>query len=222
VDIERVNENTLKLFITYNDIEDRGYSREEIWYNRAKGEQLFWDMIDEVNTEDYFDVEGPIWIHINASEVGLEIIVTRAHILKDGETLDGHSNFDEHKEMFAPFDEVGDDLLSQLTQFGDMDESELFMDTDIYVYKFKDIDELIPVAKRMTDELVDSSLFKYENWYYLVVDFGNADEELNRHDRNAVIKEFLTPSNFTIHRLEEYGEKIMEFKCFETVRKYFA
>lgn len=64
-------------------------------------------MIDEVNTEDYFDVEGPIWIHINASEVGLEIIVTRAHILKDGETLDGHSNFDEHKDMFAPFDEVG-------------------------------------------------------------------------------------------------------------------
>ncbi|HBT71849.1 MAG TPA: adaptor protein MecA, partial [Lysinibacillus sp.] len=61
MDIERVNENTLKLFITYNDIEDRGYSREEIWYNRAKGEQLFWDMIDEVNTEDYFDVEGPIW-----------------------------------------------------------------------------------------------------------------------------------------------------------------
>ena len=100
-------------------------------------------MIDEVNTEDYFDVEGPIWIHINASEVGLEIIVTRAHILKDGETLDGHSNFDEHKDMFAPFDEVGEDLLSQLTQFGDMDESELFMDTDIYVYKFKDIDELI-------------------------------------------------------------------------------
>jgi len=221
VDIERVNENTLKLFITYNDIEDRGYSREEIWYNRAKGEQLFWDMIDEVNTEDYFDVEGPIWIHINASEVGLEIIVTRAHILKDGETLDGSSHFDEHKEMFAPFGDVGEDLLSQLTQFGDMDESELFMDTDIYVYKFKDIDELIPVAKRITDELVDSSLFKYENCYYLVVDFTNADEELNHHDRNAVIKEFLIPSNFTIHRLEEYGEKIMEFNCFETVRKYF-
>lgn len=102
MDIERVNENTLKLFITYNDIEDRGYSREEIWYNRAKGEQLFWDMIDEVNTDDYFDVEGPIWIHINASEVGLEIIVTRAHILKDGETLDGHSHFDEQKDMYAP------------------------------------------------------------------------------------------------------------------------
>lgn len=222
MDIERVNENTLKLFITYNDIEDRGYSREEIWYNRAKGEQLFWDMIDEVNTDDYFDVEGPIWIHINASEVGLEIIVTRAHILKDGETLDGHSNYDDQKEMLGPFDEVGEDLLSQLSQFGDLDESELFIDTDIYVYKFKDIDELIPVAKRITVDALDTSLFKYEDYYYLVVDFANVDEEINRHDKNAVIKEYLRPSNFTIHRLEEYGEKIIEFNCFETIRKYFA
>ena len=222
MDIERVNENTLKLFITYNDIEDRGYSREEIWYNRAKGEQLFWDMIDEVNTDDYFDVEGPIWIHINASEVGLEIIVTRAHILKDGETLDGHSNYDDQKEMLGPFDEVGEELLSQLSQFSDLDDSELFMDTDIYVYKFKDIDELIPVAKRMTVDAVDSSLFKYEDEYYLVVDYVNADEELNRQDKNALIKEFLRPSNFTIHRLEEYAEKIIEYNCFETIRKYFA
>lgn len=222
MDIERVNENTLKLFITYNDIEDRGYSREEIWYNRAKGEQLFWDMIDEVNTDDYFDVEGPIWIHINASEVGLEIIVTRAHILKDGETLDDHSNYDEQKDMFGPFDEVSEELLSQLGQFGDLDESELFMDTDIYVYKFKEIDELIPVAKRMTVDAVDSSLFKYEDHYYLVVDYVNADEDLNRHDKNAVIKEFLRPSNFTIHRLEEYAEKIMEYDCFEIIRKYFV
>ncbi|MEG0259677.1 MAG: adaptor protein MecA [Lysinibacillus sp.] len=221
MDIERVNENTLKLFITYNDIEDRGYSREEIWYNRAKGEQLFWDMIDEVNTDDYFDVEGPIWIHINASDVGLEIVVTRAHILKDGESLDDHSQFSEHREMFAPFDEVGEELLNHLSQFGDIDESELLADTDIFVYKFKDIDELIPVAKRMTDDTVDSSLFKYENYYYLVVDYGYVDEEVNRYDKNAVIREFLTPSNFTIHRLEEYGELIMENDCFATVRQYF-
>lgn len=58
MDIERINENTLKLFITYSDIEDRGYTREEIWYNRAKGEELFWDVIGEVNTDDYFDLDG--------------------------------------------------------------------------------------------------------------------------------------------------------------------
>ncbi len=98
MDIERVNENTIKLFITYRDIEDRGYSREEIWYNRAKGEELFWDMIGEINTEDYFDLDGPIWIHVNASEHGLEVIVTRANINSDGESNSLLSSFEEHRD----------------------------------------------------------------------------------------------------------------------------
>ncbi len=42
-------------------------------------------MIGEVNTEDYFDLDGPIWIHINASEQGLEVIVTRANLHSDQE-----------------------------------------------------------------------------------------------------------------------------------------
>lgn len=87
MDIERINENTLKLFITYSDIEDRGYTREEIWYNRAKGEELFWDIIGEINTDDYFDLDGPIWIHINASESGLEVVVTRASVGNDSKLL---------------------------------------------------------------------------------------------------------------------------------------
>lgn len=219
MDIERVNENTLKLFITYNDIEDRGYSREEIWYNRAKGEQLFWDMIDEVNTEDYFDVEGPIWIHVNASEVGLEVVVTRAHI-KEGESTEGNQE-DEHRSIFSPFEETNEDLLNQLRQFDQLDDTDLMVDSDIFIYKFKDIDELIPVAKRYAEQQLKSSLYKYEGMYYLVIDLSEADESVNRNNRLIQVKEFLNPSNMTIHRLEEYGEVIMQANCFETVQKYF-
>ncbi|HEY9582407.1 MAG TPA: adaptor protein MecA, partial [Savagea sp.] len=31
MDIERINENTLKLFISYTDIEERGFTKDEIW-----------------------------------------------------------------------------------------------------------------------------------------------------------------------------------------------
>lgn len=219
MDIERVNENTLKLFITYNDIEDRGYSREEIWYNRAKGEQLFWDMIDEVNTEDYFDVEGPIWIHVNASEVGLEVVVTRAQI-KEGESAEGNHE-DEQRSIFSPFEDTNEDLLNQLRQFDQLDETDLMVDSDIFIYKFKDIDELIPVAKRYAEQQLKSSLYKYEGMYYLVIDLSEADESVNRNNRLTQVKEFLNPSHMTIHRLEEYGEVIMQENCFETVKKYF-
>lgn len=32
--IERVDDTTVKLFITYSDIEARGFSREDLWTNR--------------------------------------------------------------------------------------------------------------------------------------------------------------------------------------------
>lgn len=222
MDIERVNENTLKLFISYSDIEDRGYSREEIWYNRAKGEQLFWDMIEEVNTEDYFDVEGPIWIHVNASEVGLEVVVTRAQISKDNDFSEANQDSDEQRDMFSPFEDAGEDLLNQLRQFDQADESELLEDTHVFIFKFKDIDELVPVAKRYSNKEYKSSLYKYESLYYLVVDFEDADVEVNPYNQLAEVREFLNRSQVTIYRLQEYGELIMKDDCFETVNKYFG
>ena len=37
--IERVDDTTVKLFITYSDIEARGFSREDLWTNR-KGRRI--------------------------------------------------------------------------------------------------------------------------------------------------------------------------------------
>ncbi|GAA3329607.1 hypothetical protein GCM10020331_078360 [Ectobacillus funiculus] len=36
LDIERINDHTVKFYISYIDIEERGFNREEIWYNREK------------------------------------------------------------------------------------------------------------------------------------------------------------------------------------------
>lgn len=215
MDIERINENTLKLFITYSDIEDRGYTREEIWYNRSKGEELFWDVIGEVNTDDYFDLEGPIWIHINASEQGLEVIVTRANMGMDGESL--MQSFDENREVAAQLSDMEDSIYNS-AESDDQEESILVSAR----FKFKDIDEIIPVAKRIVVYGAGSALYKMDNEYYLSVDFTTIDDVRERRNALAILKEYLKPTKLTIHRIEEYGEPIMPQDCFETVIQYFS
>ena len=212
MDIERVNEHTLKLFITYRDIEDRGYSREEIWYNRAKGEELFWDVMTEVNTEDYFELEGPIWIHINASEVGLEVIVTRATFNPDSDMSEMFQSMDEQMES-SLVPEMDDEISEVLDK--EIEENVQLNSRFI----FKDIDELIPVAKRLANRQLNSSLYQFENKYYLYVDYEKLDDD--SRDVNAIIKEYLQPSKVTIHRLQEYGQLIMNQNCFETVVQFF-
>src|SRR5690625_600074 len=95
MEIERINENTVKFYISYVDIEDRGFEREEIWYNRERSEQLFWQMMEEVNYKEDFSVEGPLWIQVQALEKGLEIIVTKAQISKGGTPVDSIDDIDD-------------------------------------------------------------------------------------------------------------------------------
>src|SRR5690625_4599950 len=91
MEIERINENTIKFYISYLDIEDRGFKREEIWYDRERSEQLFWQMIEEVHQkEDDFVFEGPLWIQIQALDNGIEVIVTKSQLSDDENATFSH------------------------------------------------------------------------------------------------------------------------------------
>ncbi|ATP39122.1 adaptor protein MecA [Solibacillus sp. R5-41] len=215
MDIERINENTLKLFITYSDIEDRGYSREEIWYNRAKGEELFWDVIGEVNTEDYFDLEGPIWIHINASEVGLEVVVTRASVNNDSDASSMVGPFEESHDIADQLTDMEEALFNSLGK-SSKDEEPI----ENARFRFKDIDELVPLARRASLFGVKSALYQCEGYYYLFVDLFDLDQQ-EAKNIIALCSEYLSASKMTIHRLVEYGEVIIPEDCFETVTTYF-
>ncbi len=111
MEIERINENTVKFYISYGDIEDRGFDREEIWYNRERSEELFWEMMDEVHQEEDFGIEGPLWIQVQALDKGLEILVTRAQVSKDGQRFELPIPEDKLKEL--PVDERIEELLDQ-------------------------------------------------------------------------------------------------------------
>src|SRR5699024_11677631 len=99
MEIERINENTVKFYISYVDIEDRGFEREEIWYDRERSEQLFWQMMDEVNYREDFHVDGPLWIQVQAMDKGLEITVTKAQLSKDGEDIELPDDHDAQIDM---------------------------------------------------------------------------------------------------------------------------
>lgn len=215
--MERINENTLKLFISYLDIEERGFTKDEIWYNREKGEELFWVMMEEINDDIDFEMDGPLWIQVVAKETGLELTVTSAKFNADG-ILDLPSSLEEKRKFFE-------------SAFNGMDIKphefeEIFNDSEEYVdgYTFvlNDFDDIIDIANRMPKEAdFQNSLYELDGKYYLHVDF---DEDLSTEELEnylSVISESAEEADTTIHLLEEYGKPIMLDSCFETVRQFF-
>ncbi|EDL63735.1 adaptor protein MecA [Bacillus sp. SG-1] len=220
MEIERINDNTVKFYISYGDIEERGFDREEIWYNRERSEELFWEMMDEVHQEENFTIEGPLWIQVQALDKGLEVLVTRAQVTKDGQKFELPIPEDKIKDL--PVDERIEDFLDQHFQ-PDAAENEGSLE---FTIKFKDFEDVISLSKKMTaspNEHLSTKLFSFEGTYYIHLEFSDeyfTEEEID--NVLSIMLEYGNESSLTVHRLSEYGTSIMDEDVFNTVTKYFS
>lgn len=227
MEIERINENTIKFYISYIDIENLGYEREEIWYNRERSEQLFWHMMDEVNHKEDFNPEGPLWIQVQAMEKGLEVIVTKAKISKQGE----HYELDDIEDNNLDLSEEDniEDILEDT--FGKSSQEESKLEEDYHeeklwiIFDFDDFEHVIQLSHFMKHdyEIQEETLYHYNDKYYLYIEFGAdiLDDDQLLENVTSKILEFANNSNISLHVLEEYGKKIIKDNTFVTLSKYF-
>jgi len=229
MEIERINENTVKFYVSYMDIEDRGFDREEIWYNRDKSEQLFWQMMDEVNDEEDFNIDGPLWIQVQAMDKGLEIVVTKAQISKDGHKLELPS--EDGKTIDMPMDEKLEAMLdsesSKSKEGQEEDESEELESESTaplsFVIGFEDFEHVIQLSHYFqNNSYVDDQLYHYDGTYYLFVQFpdGVLTDEQQENVLSQVL-EFGHESQLTVHRLAEYGKVIFPSDALNNLSHYF-
>jgi len=220
LEIERINDNTVKFYISYGDIEERGFDRDEIWYNREKSEELFWEMMDEVHQEEEFMIEGPLWIQVQALDKGLEVLVTKAQISKDGQKFELPITDEKLKDL--PVDERIEELLDQHFNTKTDDDDDSYEDTLEFLIAFKDFEDLISLSNRNILEDLSTKLYSFEGKYYLFVDF--LEEEYDEEDIDnslSLLFEYGHETAITIHRVEEYGKLIMSENVFSEIRRHF-
>jgi adapter protein MecA 1/2 len=221
MEIERINDHTVKFYISYVDIEERGFDREEIWYNRDRSEELFWEMMDEVHREEEFTVEGPLWIQVQALDKGLEILVTKAQLSKDGHKIELPISEDKLRDL--PVDARIEDLLDHhFDPLQDEDDS-TYEDRMDFMIKFQDFEDLISLSKRTGLDELTTTLFFFEGNYYLYTEFDEDEYEDNHIDNMlSILLEYGIETSMTIYRLEEYGKVIIDSNVFSEIRTYFV
>ncbi|MDL5040225.1 adaptor protein MecA [Heyndrickxia coagulans] len=219
MEIERINENTVKFYISYVDIEKRGFNREEIWYDRERSEELFWEMMDEIHTDDdVFDPEGPLWIQVQALEKGLEVFVTKAQLSKDGQRFELPIPDEKLKEL-----PIGDQLEEFFSENFQTPMQQVFTDGDPLeqVLYFKDFEDLLALAKNVRMEDVSTKLYAFEGKYYLYVRFPEEETEEANDFKLSQLLEYSDLSSVTSHRLLEYGKLIIDSNVFAKLNSYF-
>lgn len=222
MEIERINENTVKFYISYVDIEGRGFRREEIWYNRDRGEQLFWQMMEEVNFKEDFTVEGPLWIQVQALEKGLEVVVTRAQASKHSmeNLLDGESDTTLDITVGDKLDRALSERFGKpaVTENNDDDGDSLWMIAGFE--SFEDAIQLSHYFDQSYEEQLVSAFYHYEDKYYIYLELSASLFE-EQDDILSQVFEYSEESELTHHMLEEYGKIIFKENVFEQIRTYF-
>ncbi|WP_088103501.1 adaptor protein MecA [Halalkalibacter urbisdiaboli] len=213
MDIERVNETTIKFFITYKDIEDRGFDRDEIWYNRERGEELFFEMMNEANDRDEFELDGPLWIQVHALDKGLEIVVTR------GQVSDGNVRLE------IPVGQDKNDIEQNLVDLmsDDTDDFDEEADHLELIISFKDFEDIIALSHNFFVDDLENELYHFEGRYYLHVVFN--DETYNEDEQDDMLSQMLEygfESDVSIYRIREYGKEIVGESALSVLRKSFA
>ncbi|MBX5437475.1 MAG: adaptor protein MecA [Alicyclobacillaceae bacterium] len=182
--VERIAHDKVRIFISYDDLEERGIDRNEIWQNGKKVQELFWDMMETAYTEVGFEIAGPIAVEaFTMPSEGVVVIVTRVP------SLPGHvkSDGDDDEELDV---ELSAELFSS------------------FVFRFRDFEDLVRAAHALSDYQVEAALYEYHGGYHLFID----EESLHEEDYDAVwsiLHEYGEYSHVTAAVLEEYGKCIL-------------
>ncbi|MBT2682060.1 genetic competence negative regulator [Bacillus sp. ISL-37] len=190
--LERLTNNKIKIFITIDDLSDRGLTKEDIWKDSLKWHQLFHDMLEEASEEFDLDIIGSVAVEIFSLHAqGMVMIVTMIEQ-------------DEDEEQF-------DDGIIEMQVTVDGSEDILF--------EFENVEDVIQLAKRLLDSgIVGGSLHFMNDHYYLLMN-GILPDETNK--TVSLMAEYGVPSILSIHRLLEYGNEIMEERAVESLVHYF-
>jgi adapter protein MecA 1/2 len=193
--VERIAKDKVRIFISYDDLEERGIDRDEIWQNGRKVQELFWDIMETAYEEVGFEIEGPISVEaFTMPTEGVVVIVTRVPSLPAKPT--------------DPEDDDDTDIEINMTFYS------------TFVFRFADFEDVVQAAHALQPCEVEASLYRYQDAYHLYID-EDSIRDVVYDGVWAILQEYGEYSNVTKAVLDEYGEVILKTNAVEQIASRF-
>lgn len=206
--IEKVNDNRIRVTLSNSDLEERNLDFSSLSYNSPQAQVLFWDMLHQAEIEFGFSAtDAQLFIEATPGS-GDNFIVTLTKIEEDGD-----------------FESIQKYIRNRFRK------SELRIrkknkkvSTGVIVYSFGDFEDLCSVAWKISDLYNgDSTLYKCDNMYYLVMT-ENSIASTNPAFFELTMGEYgskVANTAFVDGYLSEYGTKMIEYNALEIIKDFF-
>ncbi len=225
MEMERINENTIRVSIGNDDLAERGVTFLDLLGNQKQIESFFYSILEEVDVEEQFQETDSVTFQVLPNHDGLELFISKNLPMNDDDNLD-----------VMPDNVLGDGFTDFLKEHiagnGKLDENILDEDMDLLgdglnnvyetIFRLDAFETMITVAKHIKIENVLSYLYKFKEDYFLRISFFTEENnEMQVKNDMAQFYEYASKTNVTADILEEYGEVVMDRNALELTRYYF-
>jgi adapter protein MecA 1/2 len=198
--IERLSQDKIRIFLTFDDLTERGIQKEDMWREIPKVHELFSEMMEQAYSELGFDVSGPLAVEVFALPArGMVVIVTKGKM----DSSNVSDKYDEHdiEEVY--------EMEFTLEQ------------TDLISYSFHELEDLLQMSKVINPHLIEGgTLYSYKNKYILQIEPIDIDEQ-RLQNIISILSEFGEAVSVTQAVLEEYGKVLISDDAVKVICQRF-
>lgn len=189
--LERISANKFKIFLTFDDLIERGLADDLMLENLPGMQVQFHDMMVEASDELDIELSGVLTVQVYMIQAqGMLIIVTQEDLEDEDE--------DDYIEMQVTLSER---------------KSLLYLFED-----FEDIIQFAKIAERLN--INSGSIYFYQDHYYLYFPESLLDEHI-KEDLIALLSEYSIATVVSPEQIFEYGKPIMEDSAMLQTRNFF-
>lgn len=189
--IERLSNDQFTIFLTFDDLIERGFTKDDLWHDASNVRSLFSDMMYEASSELGIELDGMLLVQVHLMQAqGMHIFVTQQDedINWDDDFIEMKVTLDESSELIFSFDDF--EHVIQLSSY------------------------LSPLA------ITGGKVYFMNDRYYMILDEIDFTD-INKEDIIGIMSEYSSPSIVTSYRLQEYGKVIFQTDAIQKIIEIF-
>ncbi len=214
MEMEHINENTIRVIIENEDLAERGITFLDLLGNHREIESFFYSILEEVDIEDEFKSSEAVTFQVLPKNDGLELFISKNLTPEDISKMNNSTEFEVND-----FDQ----LIRQqiLTNSESLEENS--NKNNLRVFQLSSFEDMIELASYHFLDDAWCDLYLLNETYYVQVYFDpEIYGEYALANATAEILEYASASSVSTEMLAEYGKLLMQRDAIEITRAHFS
>ncbi|MBA0948983.1 adaptor protein MecA [Enterococcus gallinarum] len=213
MEMEHINENTIRVLIKSEDLAARGITFLDLLGNHNEIENFFYSILEEVDIDEEFKGSEVVTFQVLPKGDGLELFISK------NLPPEGMENFDDMSD--GSTEDITDMLKKHVASQLQETESQPELGNR-FIFELNSFEAMVQLASEVYLDSVTTNLYQMNDRYYLEVQFMDNDTtDIEVENALAYLMEFANRTQVTSEVLAEYGKIIMEHDALELTRYYF-